>query len=92
MRMSDHSAREALIRDLYSLVAFFVANPDHPLPVYISVGCLVDSREDVQYVADRFGRGRTYGLEGQQTDHMLPGTSRDVNVIVRVASGKGIDE
>jgi hypothetical protein len=43
-------------------------------------------------VADRFGRGRAYGLEGQQTDHMLPGTSRDVNVIVRVASGKGIDE
>ena len=35
--VSDRSPREAVIRDLYALAAFYVANPEHPLPRSIDV-------------------------------------------------------
>lgn len=81
---ADRSPRESVIRDLYALAAFYVANPDHPLPTSLSVFHHVDDVADVHAVANTYG-GRVYGHE--QTDHMLPGVSMRVGLVVSVPYG-----
>lgn len=78
---ADRSRLEGVIRDLYSLVAFYLANPGHPLPQSIQVHHWVDSRAAVQAVADVYASGAVYGDARPQTDHFLPQTSIPVALL-----------
>lgn len=80
VRSADHSHREAVIRDLYAIVAFYVANPDHPLPESISLNAHVPAGE-VPVVAERWAGGHTYG-DKIQCHHDLVGTVTNVTFIV----------
>lgn len=81
-RIADRSAREAVIRDLYALVAFYVANPDHPLPHYLQIGHFVQREEDVKRLADNLRR--PVYRSGVQFDHMISGTSVPISMMVAV--------
>lgn len=76
---ADRSAREAIIRDLYALVAFYVANPDHPLPHAIQVFHHAPLTEIKRIAAER--GGLVYG-EYPQTDHHVAGTSMPISLLV----------
>lgn len=77
----DHTAREGLIRDLYAIAAFYVANPDHPLPDLVTLSHRTDIAT-VREIALRFHpTQRVYGPT-PQTHHDLPGTSVAVNFVV----------
>ena len=81
---ADRTEREGVIRDLYALAGFYVANPDHPLPRSISVHHYVDTPDEVAAMADRHGAGVVYGDgDVRQTDFCLPHTSVTVSLAVR---------
>lgn len=80
-RPADRTEREAMIRDLYSLAAFYVANPDHPLPTSIHMYHQEQSLETVRAVADKWSNRDVYGT-APQADHMLPDTSIPVTLLV----------
>lgn len=75
----DKGPRESVIRDLYAIVAFYVANPDFPLPVQISVHCVAPTPV-VEAIAAERGT-RVYG-DIAQTDFRIEGTARPVTVLV----------
>lgn len=82
----DQTAREGVIRDLYALAAFYVANPTHPLPTSIQVHHYVTTGARLQTVANRWAGSHVYGSERQQCDHDLPNTSMSVSMIVAIPS------
>lgn len=86
---ADRTDREAMIRDLYSIVAFYVANPEHPLPDYVTIGHYVDDPAIVDACAYRWNGRPVYG-DLPQTDYQLPGTSRDVVMMVRVRAAEEV--
>lgn len=73
----DRTARESVIRDLYALVAFYVANPDFPLPDHINVHTYV-SLERCEAIAAERG-SKVYGTT-PQTDFDLEGTARTITI------------
>lgn len=77
---ADRTAREAVIRDLYAIVAFYVANPDHPLPHAFQIHHHVPV-DEVERVAERWAGGHTYG-DRVQCHHDLPGTAAAVTFLV----------
>lgn len=79
---ADRSQREAIIRDLYAVAAFYVAHPDHPLPESIMVFHHVPE-PIVHDVAAAYG-GRVYGDDHVQTDHKVAGTSMPITLVVSI--------
>ncbi len=77
---ADRSAREAVIRDLYALVAFYVANPEHPLPWYIQVHHVAPLAEVERIAEER--HATVYGPERPMTDHRLERTSVPIVLLV----------
>lgn len=86
---ADRSAREAIIRDLYAIAAFYVANPEHPLPRSIVVYHYVPAAE-VELIAAAYAGGHTYGDE-MQCHHDLAGTSVNVTMLVSEPTTTGKD-
>lgn len=83
---ADHGEREAFIRDLYAVAAFFSAHPELPVPSGTTMFAFVDDRETVAKVAVQLGR-RTYkrgGVDDGQTDVDVDGTAGRMNLIVAV--------
>jgi hypothetical protein len=78
---ADRSAREALIRDMYSIVAFFVANPDIPVPWAMTINVHVETAEQLRELAARLDV-HVYGLAQDQTDYNIPGTTTPVGLII----------
>lgn len=70
-----------VIRDLYAVAAYYVANPTHPLPDSIVMYHHTDLSE-VQRVAAEHG-GNVYGSRPQM-DHQMPGTTVPVTFLVSV--------
>jgi hypothetical protein len=89
---ADRSVREAIIRDLYALVAFYVANPGHPLPDSIQVFHSVPELPVLQDVAAQFNTPHGIYGEGPQTDHTIRNTSIPIHMIVSIPTGKGIEQ
>lgn len=85
---ADRTAREAIIRDLYSIAAFYIANPDHPLPTSINLYSFGVDMERVQHVADRWAGGKVYGEPRNQVDHVLPRTSMPVRFLTSARSDR----
>lgn len=80
---ADRSPLEGIIRDLYALVAFYLAHPGHPLPTSIQVHHRVASLEAVETVAEQFGH-HIYG-DVPQTHHDLLDTGPvDITMIISV--------
>ena len=79
---ADRSAREALIRDLYAIAAFYVAHPEHPLPDSIMVFHHVPAAVVVD-VADQYGT-KVYGDDHAQTDHKLTDTKLPITLVVSI--------
>lgn len=79
---ADRSAREALIRDLYAVVAFYLADPFHPLPWSITINHHAPAGE-VERVAAERSKGHVYG-DVPQCHHDLAGTSVPVTMIITV--------
>lgn len=78
---ADRSPLEGIIRDLYALVAFYLAHPAHPLPTHIQVSHRVADIETVEAVAEQFGH-HVYG-DVPQTHHDLLDTGPvDITMIV----------
>jgi hypothetical protein len=88
----DRSIREGVIRDLYTLVAFYTAHPDHPLPTHITIGHYVETPEEVQRIADDypvdFG---TYarGAAGLQTSFRLTDAKTWINMVTAFDPERG---
>ena len=75
-----------MIRDLYAIAAFYVANPTHPLPDVITLTSHVDSADRVAEVAEEFSaRGPYGGPDRAQSDHTLIGTATHVTMIIVAA-------
>ncbi len=91
-RPADHSVREAIIRDLYALVAFYVANPGHPLPTSVQVFHYLPDAAGVAAIAETYQAPRGVYGDRPQTDHDVTGTSIPISLIVSVPAGKGIDQ
>jgi hypothetical protein len=87
----DRSPTETLIRDLYATIAFFTANPTLPVPWAVTLNARVDTLQEVEAIAERFGR-REYGshdIDGTpQTDFDIPGVDGRINVIVSAPKPK----
>lgn len=86
LAVTDSSDREAFMRDMYALVAFFVAHPEVPLPHYISLTCRADGLEQVTEICDSLG-GYEYGSKDKVTPQPqgtfdIPGTAVRNTVIV----------
>lgn len=82
---ADRSPTETLIRDLYATIAFFAANPSLPAPWAVTLNARVETLQQVEEIAERFG-GREYGSRdgagAPQTDFDVPGVAGRINVIV----------
>lgn len=80
----DRSDRERVIRDLYSLAAFYVAHPDHPLPEVINVHHYIDDPDQVARIAAEYSDNpATERADGAcQTHHFLERAHADVCMIV----------
>jgi len=76
---ADRSDREAVIRDLYALVAFYVANPEHPLPVCIQAHHVAPLAQ-LDAIAEEY-HAAVYG-ERPMTDHKLERTSIPIFLLV----------
>lgn len=73
----DSSQREAFMRDMYAMVAFFVANPHIPLPHAVTMHSYADKYEQVRQIADERSAneyGSKYPAGTPQTDFEIPGT------------------
>lgn len=71
--------RQSTIRDLYALVAFYLENPEFPLPSQLTVIAEAPI-ETVEAIAAERGL-RVYG-DVPQTDFAIDGTSRYVCMVV----------
>lgn len=91
----DRSPREAFIRDLYALAAFYVAHPDHPLPWSISLHHHVDTDAELDRITDEF---RLFSISGKpaqdrpdgarQFTHGMPSTRTDICLYVVRPAGR----
>lgn len=80
--LADKTARESVIRDLYALVAFYVANPEFPLPDSVTAHTVVTLEQCEAIAAER--GGKIYG-GFPQTHFDLEGTSRPITIMACVA-------
>lgn len=78
---ADATARQGVIRDLYALAAFYVANPEHPLPTQIVAHHRVQSRALLQDVADKHGTEIYGNPDRPRTDFDLPGQSTPTTLV-----------
>lgn len=78
---TDKSVREGIMRDLYALAAYYLANPGHPLPTSIVVYHHAPLAE-VEAVAADAGV-HVYG-DVPQCHHDLAGTRLPVSLLVSV--------
>lgn len=85
-RTEDRSGREALIRDLYAIAAYYVAHPDHPLPTQIALHHSRTPLAEVERIAAENDK-HIYG-DMPQTDHTLAGTSVRVTFLVTAPTGE----
>lgn len=76
----DRSARESILRDLYAVAAFYLANPGHPLPDSIVIYHHVSAAQ-VEAIASEYAGGHTYG-DVVQCHHMLAGPKLPVTLLV----------
>lgn len=77
---ADKTRRESLIRDLYALVAFYVANPEHPLPDFIDLHHYAPL-EVVERIAGERG-SRVIGEDIKLTSHTIADTATPVRLII----------
>lgn len=67
---ADQSPREALIRDLYALAAYYSANPHLPIPHTLTVEHFVETVDELRDLADSLGE-IPYGAR-RSMSHPLP--------------------
>jgi hypothetical protein len=77
----DRSPLEGIIRDLYAIVAFYLANPGHPLPTSITLSHKVADESAVDAVAEVYSGGHTYG-DVAQAHHDLISTNIPVTLLI----------
>lgn len=82
-QVADHGARERFIRDIYAALAFFINNPELPVPAEIQLKLHCGDPAGVQAVAAA-RNVRAYprdGVEGGQCHFDVPGTVSTVTVM-----------